>query len=114
MENLVNTLEVIVLTRFSSILVRMFVFMKSDTLSNLGHVGSKTNGKRCEHSRGHSFDPILINLGQNVCLYESDTLSKLGYLGSKTRSRGQMKGKACEHSRGHSFDPILINLGQNV
>ena len=24
----------------------------------------------CYHSRGHSFDPILIKLGQNVCLYK--------------------------------------------
>ena len=24
----------------------------------------------CKHSRGHSFDPILMKLGQNVCLYE--------------------------------------------
>ena len=40
-ENLVNTLEVTVLTRVSSILVRIFVFMISDTLSKLGHVGSK-------------------------------------------------------------------------
>ena len=76
MENLVNTVEVTVLTRFSSILVRMFVFMESDTLSKLGHVGSKTRsqgqikGKPCEHSRGHSFELILIKLTQHVCLYE--------------------------------------------
>ena len=68
-----NTLEVTVLTRFSSIVVRMFVFMESDTLSKLYHVGSKTRsrgqikGKPCEHSRGHSFDPIFIELIQNDC-----------------------------------------------
>ena len=62
------------LTRFSSELVRMFVPMSTGFLSKLGHVGSKTRslgqikGKPCEHSRGHIFNPILIKLGQNVCL----------------------------------------------
>ena len=68
-------LEVTVLIRFSSNFVRMFVSIKSGSLSKLGHVGSKTRsqgqikGKPCEHSRGHGCDPILIQLGQNVCLY---------------------------------------------
>ena len=72
-ENLVNTLEVTVLTRFSSNLVRMFVPMSTGFLLKLGHVGSKTRSggqikeKPGEHSRGHSFDPILIKLSQNVC-----------------------------------------------
>ena len=72
----VNTLKVTVLTRSSSNLIRMFVSIKSRSSANMGHMGSKTSslghieGKPCEHSRGHSFDPILIKLGQNVCLYK--------------------------------------------
>ena len=68
-----NALEVTVLTRLN--MVRMFVSMKSVSLLKLGHVGSETRswgqikGKACEHSIGHSFAPILIQLGQNVCLY---------------------------------------------
>ena len=37
----------------------------------MGHVGSKTRSvgqiieKPCEHSRGHSFGPIIIKLAQN-------------------------------------------------
>ena len=40
----------------------------------MGHVGSKTRSpgqileKPCGHSTGHSFDPILMKLDQNVCL----------------------------------------------
>ena len=71
---LVNTLEVTVLIRFSSNLVRMFVLMKSRSSSNMGHVGSKSRsrgqikGKPREHSSSHIFDQILIKLDQNVCL----------------------------------------------
>ena len=35
-----------------------------------GQIKGEIKGKPCEQSRGHSYDPILINLGQNVCLYE--------------------------------------------
>ena len=52
----------------------MFVLMKSRMSSKLGHVGSKTRSlgqileKPCVRSRGHFFSPILMKLGQNVCL----------------------------------------------
>ena len=75
-ENLVDTLEVTVLTQFSSNLVKMFVSMISRSGSNTGHVKSKTRswgkikGKHFGHSIGHSFDLILIKPGQNVCLNE--------------------------------------------
>ena len=52
--------EVTVLTRFSSNLVKMFVFIKSRSSLNMSH----------EHSRGHSFYPILTRPCQNVCLYK--------------------------------------------
>ena len=54
----------------------MFVSMKSGTSLNLSHVGSKTRSlgqileKPCERSRGHIFNPIIMKLGQNVCLDE--------------------------------------------
>ena len=40
----------------------------------MGHVWSKTSSlgqileKPCVHSRGHIFSPIIMELGQNVCL----------------------------------------------
>ena len=40
----------------------------------MGHVGSKTRSlghileKPCVHSRGHIFSPIIMELGQDVCL----------------------------------------------
>ena len=71
-----NTLEVTFSTRFSSNLVKMFVSINTRFLLKLGHMVSKSRswgqikGKPCEHSSGHIFDPILIKLGQNVCLNE--------------------------------------------
>ena len=52
----------------------MFVLIKSRTSSKFSHVGSKTRPlgqileKHCVRSRGHIFSPILMKLGQNVCL----------------------------------------------
>ena len=43
---------------------------------NMGHVGSKTRSlgqilaKPCICSRGHIFGPVLMKLGQRVCLNE--------------------------------------------
>ena len=48
--------------------------MISRLSSKVGHVESETRSlgqvieKACEHSTGHSFDPIFIKFGQNVCL----------------------------------------------
>ena len=55
-------------------MVRMFVVMLSGSQFNLGHVGSKTRSvvqieeKSYFHSRGHTFDPVSMKFGQNVCL----------------------------------------------
>ena len=130
-------------------LVRMFVSIKSRTSSKLGHVGSKTRSlvqileKPCVCSRGHIFSPILMKLGQNVCLDEisdkfeigscgvisvrsswnlvrmfvwikSQTSANLGHVGSKTRSLGQILEKPFVHYRGHIFSAILLKNGQNV
>ena len=68
---LVNTLEATVLVQSSSNLLRMIILTISRLSSNMGHVGSKTRSvgqlkeKPCEHSRGHSFGPIIIKLAQN-------------------------------------------------
>ena len=54
----------------------MFVLMKSWTSSKMGHVGSNTRSlghiieKPCVSSRGHIFSPVIIKLGQHVCLEE--------------------------------------------
>ena len=62
----------------------------------MGHVGSKTRSqgqifeKACARSRGHIFSPIIMNLGQNVCLDKISLEFRMGYVGLKTRSLGQI------------------------
>ena len=66
-----NTLEATVLVQSSSNLLRMIILTISRSSSDMGHVGSKTRSvgqiieKRGEHSRGHSFGPIIIKLAQD-------------------------------------------------
>ena len=54
----------------------MFVLMKSRTNLKMGNVGLKTRSlgqileKPCVHSKGHIFSPLIMKLGQNVCLDE--------------------------------------------
>ena len=55
-------------------MVRMFVLMKSCMSLKMLNVRSKTKSlgqileKPCAHSRGHICSPIIMKLGQNVCL----------------------------------------------
>ena len=56
----------------------------------MGHVGLKTRSldqvleKLCVQSRGHIFCPIVMKLGQNVCLAEiSHEFVKMVKLGQK-------------------------------
>ena len=50
--------------------VRMFALVKPYTSLKMGHGGS-----RCVCSRGHILSPILMKLGQTICLVEmSDKL----------------------------------------
>ena len=57
--------------------------------SKLGHVGSKTRSlgqilkKPCVRSRGHILSPILMKLGQNVCLDEISDEKELDSCGVK-------------------------------
>ena len=98
----------------------MFVSIKSLTSSKLDDVGSKTRSlgqileKPCVRSRGHIFSPILMKLGQSVCLDKISDEFELGHVVSKTRSLGQILEKPCVRSRGYMFSPILMKLGQNV
>ena len=54
----------------------MFVLMISRSSLKLGHLGSKTRspgqikGNPCLHSRGFMSEVIIMNLAQNVCLYD--------------------------------------------
>ena len=71
---LVYLLEATFSVRLSWKLVRMFVLIKSQRSSKMVYVGSKTRslvqvlGKPCVCSRGHIFSPIIMKLGQNVCI----------------------------------------------
>ena len=68
----------------------MFVLIKSRTSSKMGCVVSKTSSlgqileKPRVRSRGNTFSPIIIKLGQNVCLIEIlDELEKWVISGQK-------------------------------
>ena len=69
----------------------MFDLMKSRISLKLGHVGLKTRSlgqileKPCVHSRGHIFSPILMKLGQNVCLDKISNEFKIDLCGVKNR-----------------------------
>ena len=58
-------------------LVRMFVMVKSMTISKMGHIGSKAKSlgqileKNCVRSRGHIFCTIIMKLHQNILLDET-------------------------------------------
>ena len=65
----------------------MLIPIKLRSSSKLGHVGSKTKllGQILEiktfvHSRGHSFDPKLMKLCQNVNSHKSRSSSKLSHV----------------------------------
>ena len=86
----------------------------------MGHVRSKTRSlgqiseKPYVHSRGHIFSPIIMKLGQNVCLDEISDRFESGSCWVKTRSLVQILEKPCVCSRSHIFSMIIIKLGQNV
>ena len=83
----------------------------------LNHVESKTRSvghileKPFVRSRGHIFSPILMKLGQNVCLDKISDEFEIGSVESKTRSLGKMLEKPFIHYRGHIFSPILLKNG---
>ena len=65
---------------------KMFVLIESRTISKMGHVRVKTRSlgqileKPCVRSRCNIFSPIIMKLGQNVCLYKiSDELKNGSY-----------------------------------
>ena len=86
----------------------MFSLMNSRTSVKSGHVGLKTRlqgqivEKPCACFRGHIFDPILMKLGQNVCLDEIVDEFEIGSCGVESRSIGQgLEKKLCTFSRPH-------------
>ena len=97
----------------------MFFLMKSPMSSRMGHIESKSRSlhqileKPCVCSRGHIFSPVIMKLGQNVCLAEISDESKNGSCGSKTMSLGELLEKSYEHSRDVIFRLIIMKLGQN-
>ena len=58
-----------------------------------GIVWSVVNFLPCVHSRGHILSPILMKLGQNVCLNEISDENENGSVRSKTGSLSQMLEK---------------------
>ena len=83
------------------------------------HVGLKTRSlglileKPCVRSRG-IFSPIIMKLGQYVCLDDILEEFENGLVGSKSRSLGQIVEKPCVRSRGHILSPIIMKISQNV
>ena len=75
----------------------MFVLMKSQTSLKMGNVRSKTRSlgqiseKPYLHSRGHIFSPILMKIGQNVCLDEILDRFENGSFWARTRSLVQIR-----------------------
>ena len=94
--------------------------MKSGTTLKMGYVGSKVGHKAksyeqpCVYPRGHIFNPILMEPGQNVCFNESWMSLQMVHISSKTKAIGQVLEKPCVCARSHIFCPILMKLGQNV
>ena len=87
----------------------------------MGDVRSKTRSlgqileKPCVRSRGHIFSPIIMKLGQNICLdIISDGFENESCHLQETRSLGQILEKPCIRSRGHIFSLIIMKLSQNV
>ena len=88
--------------------------------SKMGYVGSKTRslGQISEKPyvcfRGHIFCPIIMKLGENICLDQISEEFENWSCMVKTRSQGQILEKPCECFIGHIFSPIPMKLSQNV
>ena len=71
--------------------------------------------KPCVRSRDYIFCPIIMKLGENVCLDEiSYVLENGSCIRSKSRSPGRILEKSYVYSRGHIFSPIIMKLDQHV
>ena len=80
----------------------------------LGHVGSKTRSlgqileKPCVRSRGHIFSPILMKLGQNVCLDKISNKFELGSCGVKNYvTRSNLRKTLCKLQKPHFLSNTL-------
>ena len=94
--------------------------MKSRTISKMGLVESKTRSlgqileKPCVRSRGHIFSPLIMKLGQNVCLGEISDQFRKWVMSDQKLHLVQILEKTCVRSRGHPFIPIIMKLDQNI
>ena len=71
--------------------------------------------KPCVCSRGHIFGPILMKLGQNICLNDITDEFQNESCRVKSGPLGQILGKPCVLTRGHIFfSLILIRLGHKL
>ena len=68
----------------------------------------------CVRSRGHIISPIIMKLGQSVCLDEISDKFENGLCRVKTRSLDQILEKPCVSSRGHILSQIIMKLGQRI
>ena len=88
----------------------MFVLIKSQTCSNLGHLGLKTRSLGqikeipCGRSRGKISCSIHLKIGQNVCpdkVSDDFECVSLWDKKKKNNSLGQIKDIPCGRSRGN-------------
>ena len=98
----------------------MFVCVKSQMNLKMGHVRSKTRSlgqiseKPYVHSSGHISSPIIIRLGQNVCLDKISDGFENGSCWVNPRSLVQILEKPCVCSRNHIFTLMIMKLAQNL
>ena len=86
----------------------------------MGHVGLKTRSLRhvlekpCVLSKGHIFSPILMKLGQNVCIDNISDEFETGLYRVKNQITWPNLRKPCVRPRDHNFGSILKKPSQNV
>ena len=83
-------------------------------LSFVRHSSCVVNFLACVCSRGHIFSPIIMKLGQNVCLDKISDTFENGSCWVKTWSLVQILENPCVCSRSHIFSPIIMTGGQIV
>ena len=70
--------------------------------------------KPCVRLGDHFFGPILMKLGQDVCLKIISKEFENTFCWIKTNSIGQILEKPCVRSGGYIFGPIFMKLDENV
>ena len=102
---------------FKSVIVIFFFSSPEHKVLGVSYCDSAVsfvNFLPCIRSRGHIFSPIIMKLGQNVCLDVISDKFENGLCWVKNRSLGQILEKPCVCSTGQIFSPVIMKLGQNV